>query len=177
MRTRPDVCPPGADFVSPSPVEFLWQTPLKLLSHSVVSSSVLPYGLEPAGFLYPWTSPGKSPGVGCHAPSSGSSQPRDRTWVSRFAGRFFTNELLGKPWPSKGPVILWGLLLHLQTLLARQGSLMWGSELSLLWENFSHSFSVCGLPMWPVWDLILSWLYLFYHLLVSLNLDVGYLFW
>ena len=74
--------------------------------------------------------------------SSGSSQPRDRTWVSCFAGRFFTNEPLGKPWPSKGPVILWGRLLHCQTPLARQGSLMWGSELSLLWENVSNNFSV-----------------------------------
>ena len=96
--------------------------------------------------------------------SRGSSQPRDRTWVSRFAGRFFTNEPLGKPWPSKGPVILWGLLLHCQTPLARQGSLMWGSELSLLWENFSNNSSAYGLPMWPVWDLILSSLHLFYHL-------------
>ena len=29
--------------------------------------------------------------------SRGSFQPRDQTWVSRFAGRFFTTELPGKP--------------------------------------------------------------------------------
>ena len=32
--------------------------------------------------LYPWGSPGKTTAVGCHAPSKGSSQPRDRTLVS-----------------------------------------------------------------------------------------------
>ena len=35
-------------------------------------------------------SPGKNPGVGCHAFFRGSSQPRDKTQVSCIAGRFFT---------------------------------------------------------------------------------------
>ena len=35
--------------------------------HSVVSDSLRPYRLEPTRFLYPWNSPGKHPGVGCHA--------------------------------------------------------------------------------------------------------------
>ena len=29
--------------------------------------SVQPYGLQPAGLLHPWDSPGKNTGVGCHA--------------------------------------------------------------------------------------------------------------
>ena len=29
----------------------------------------------------PWDSPGKNTGVGCHAPSRGSSQPRDQMYV------------------------------------------------------------------------------------------------
>ena len=33
----------------------------------VVSSSLLPYGLQPTRPLCPWDSPGKSTGVGCHA--------------------------------------------------------------------------------------------------------------
>ena len=33
----------------------------------VVSKSVRPHGLQPAGFLCPWDSLGKSTGVGCHA--------------------------------------------------------------------------------------------------------------
>ena len=37
----------------------------------------------PARLLFPWNSPGKNTGVGCH------SQPRDRTLVSCTAGRFF----------------------------------------------------------------------------------------
>ena len=38
-----------------------------LLSRSVVSSPLQPYGLQPARLLCPWDSPGKNTGVGCHA--------------------------------------------------------------------------------------------------------------
>ena len=34
---------------------------------SVMHNSVQPYGLQPARFLCPWDSLGKSTGVGCHA--------------------------------------------------------------------------------------------------------------
>jgi len=37
------------------------------VSHSVVSDSLWPHGLEPARLLHPWDSPGKNTGVGCHA--------------------------------------------------------------------------------------------------------------
>ena len=43
----------------------------------------------PARLLFHGDSPGKNTGVGCHAPSRGSSQPRDRNQVSLIAGRFF----------------------------------------------------------------------------------------
>ena len=33
---------------------------------SVVSDSLQPYGLQPTRFLYPWDSPAKNTGVGCH---------------------------------------------------------------------------------------------------------------
>ena len=39
---------------------------LFVLSHSVVSSSLRPHGLQPARLLHPWDSPGKSTGMGCH---------------------------------------------------------------------------------------------------------------
>ena len=35
-------------------------------SHSVVSNSSQPHGLQPARLLHPWDFPGKSTGVGCH---------------------------------------------------------------------------------------------------------------
>ena len=38
-----------------------------VLSHSVVSNSLRPYGQYPARLLCPWDSPGKNTGVGCHA--------------------------------------------------------------------------------------------------------------
>ena len=34
---------------------------------SVVSDSLLPYGLQPARLLCPWDTPTKNTGVGCHA--------------------------------------------------------------------------------------------------------------
>ena len=39
---------------------------------------------------YPWNSPGKNTGVGCHALLWGSSGPRDWTCISYIAGKFFT---------------------------------------------------------------------------------------
>ena len=37
-----------------------------VLSHSVVSDSLWPHGLESTRLLCPWDSSGKNPGVGCH---------------------------------------------------------------------------------------------------------------
>ena len=37
------------------------------VSHSVVSNSLRPHGLQPARLLCPWDSPGKNTGVGSHA--------------------------------------------------------------------------------------------------------------
>ena len=36
-------------------------------SHSVVSNSLRPQGLQPTRLLHPWNSPGKKTGVGCHS--------------------------------------------------------------------------------------------------------------
>ena len=36
------------------------------VSHSVVSNSLQPHGLQPVRFLCPWNFPGKNTGVGCH---------------------------------------------------------------------------------------------------------------
>ena len=89
---------------------------LLLFSHSVVSNS----------FVTPWTiaPPGSSVHVISQArllewvaisSSRGSSQPRDRTCVSRvsrffrIAGRFFTNEPPGKPTYSLVRRYLWKL--------------------------------------------------------------------
>ena len=38
-----------------------------VLSHSAVSDSLWPCGLQPARLLCPWDSPGNNTGVGCHA--------------------------------------------------------------------------------------------------------------
>ena len=65
--------------------ELFWHTLVnkesESVSHSVVSNSLWPHGLQPASFLCPWVSPGKNTGVGCHSLLQGISQPRDGTWV------------------------------------------------------------------------------------------------
>ena len=40
---------------------------VKMLSHSVVSNSLQPHGLQPANLLCPWGFPGKNTGVGSYA--------------------------------------------------------------------------------------------------------------
>ena len=66
---------------------------VKRESHSVVSDSSQPHGLQPTRLLCPWDFPGKSTGVGCHclprilesaaiSSSRGSSWPRDRRHIS-----------------------------------------------------------------------------------------------
>ena len=47
-------------------VLYHWATCNVLLSHSVMSNSLRPFGLLPVRFLCPWDFPGKNTGVGCH---------------------------------------------------------------------------------------------------------------
>ena len=72
-----------------------WVTKLSLsyaqwvqFSLSVMSDSLPPHGLQPTRLLCPWDFPGKSTGVGCYF-LQGIFPTRDRTWVSRVAGRCF----------------------------------------------------------------------------------------
>ena len=56
----------GLPFPSPVHESEKWKR-----SHSVVSNSQRPHGLQPTRFLHPWDFPGRSTGVGCHSlPSS-----------------------------------------------------------------------------------------------------------
>ena len=94
---------------------------VKRESHSVVSDSLRPHGLYS-------NSPGQNIGTfPCHR---GSSQPRDRTQVSRIAGRFFTN------WATREDLFLqhnWLAMCH--TLLP------WGP---CKWPSGTHLCSVDG---------------------------------
>ena len=51
----------GLPFPSPMHDSGKWKW-----SHSVVSDSVWPHGLQPTRLLHPWDFPGKNTGVGCH---------------------------------------------------------------------------------------------------------------
>ena len=64
-------------------------------SHSVLSDSLQPHGLEPARVLCPWDSPGKNTVLEWEAVPffRGSSRPRDWTQFSRIAG----DSLLSEP--------------------------------------------------------------------------------
>ena len=60
-------------------------------SHSVVSDSLRPHGLQSTRLLHPWDFPGKSTGVGCHCllrnftlkTTKRKKQPNDRVGVWR----------------------------------------------------------------------------------------------
>ena len=64
-----------------------------------MSSSLGHYGLLPTRLLYPWGSPGKNTGVGCHAmPSSKcSSQRRDQIRSSTLQADSLPSKPPGKP--------------------------------------------------------------------------------
>ena len=61
-----------------------------VLHLSVASNSSRPHGLQPAGLLCSWDSPGKNTGVDAMPSSRRSSHPRGSTGVSCIAGGFFT---------------------------------------------------------------------------------------
>ena len=67
----------------------LWVGHCAVLSHSVLSDSLQPHGLQPTRPLCPRTFPGKNTGVVAMPSSRGSSQPRDWTQVYHIAGKFF----------------------------------------------------------------------------------------
>ena len=85
-------------------------------SRSVVSDSLRSHGLWPTMLLCPWDSPGKSTGVVAISFSRRSSQPRDRTRVSRTAGRHFiiwaTRE--APSGTKEGSIVVFSLEFHLK---------------------------------------------------------------
>ena len=60
------------------------------VSHSVLSDSLQPSGLQPTKFLCPWDSPGKNSWVGSHSFLQGIFLNQGPTWVSLIAGRFIS---------------------------------------------------------------------------------------
>ena len=81
-------------------------TSSRLLQQSAATAPYLGQGVSPHSHpSWPWMwsssswpscpcaaiAPGKNTGVGCISFSRGSSPPRNQTWVSCIAGRFFTN--------------------------------------------------------------------------------------
>ena len=59
-------------------------------SCSVMSNSLQPHELMPARILCPWNPLGRILECVAMPFSRGPSQPKDQTWVSYIAGRFFT---------------------------------------------------------------------------------------
>ena len=74
----------------PFPSFTMWKVKRWKWSGSILSDFLQPCGLQPTRLFHPWDFPCKSTGVGCHFLLQGTSWPRDRTRVSRIAGRLFT---------------------------------------------------------------------------------------
>ena len=66
-------------------------------SCSVVSNSLPPYGLQPAGLLCPWDSPGKNTGVGCPSPGE-FPDPELEGGSPPLQADSLPSEPPGKPW-------------------------------------------------------------------------------
>ena len=67
----------GLPFPSPMHESEKWKW-----SHSVMSNSSQPHGLQPTRLLHPWDFPGKSTGVGCHCLLLKASQTGKGTeWI------------------------------------------------------------------------------------------------
>ena len=60
------------------------------VSHSVMSESLWPYGLQPTRLLCPWDPPGKNTRVGSHSVLQGIFLTQGQMWVSCITGKFFT---------------------------------------------------------------------------------------
>ena len=96
--SRPAVLKPKNERIKPNYVLFLFRTNINFKFEWVSEScSVMSNFLRPHGLYSPWNSPGQNTGVGNLFLLQGSSQPRDQTQVSHFAGRFFTSWATGKP--------------------------------------------------------------------------------
>ena len=74
---------------------------LCVLSHSVVSNSLVTSSTMPARILHPWdSSPGTNTGVDCFPSPGDLPDPEIETAypvAPALAGEFFTNESHGKP--------------------------------------------------------------------------------
>ena len=83
--------------------------------------------LWPHELYSPWNSLGKNTGVDSFPLSTGSSQPRDQTQVSRIAGRFFTSCAIMEALRYYGKhVVIWAL----QLLSGLLNLLIWVSLVS-----------------------------------------------
>ena len=63
-------------------------------SHSVMSDSQRPHGLQPTRLLHPWDFPGKSTGVGCQCLLLGISASQDLTTLFYFRRNYIIIALL-----------------------------------------------------------------------------------
>ena len=78
-------------------------------SHSVMSDSSRPHGLQPTRILRPWDFPGKSTGVGCHCLLLMTAVFRVKwnkySWLHRtycFSSKYILFFFKGIPWLSSG---------------------------------------------------------------------------
>ena len=92
-----------------------------MLSRSVVSSSLPLYGLQPTRLLCPWDSPGKNPGVGCHALLQGTFPRGIKPRSPTLQADSLPSELSGKP---KNPGVVGLTLLHQGIFLTQESK--WG---------------------------------------------------
>ena len=98
-----------------------------------------PIDCSPPGSSVHGDSPGKNTRVGCHALLQGSSQPRNRTQVSRMAGRFFTvwaTREVHKWWKQKSNL---GPRKHGKQMVTGRGKMRWGIKPFRVFSGYLYS--------------------------------------
>ena len=120
--------------------DFFLATPCAVLSHTVLSAFLQPYGLLPARLPCPQNSPGKNTGVGCHAlpqgifPTQGSNQ-------SLFHCRQILYHLSPQVSPGSPSRDIHNNIFELLTELKPQQmediSILWASQVGLVVKNLS----------------------------------------
>ena len=122
----------------------------KCVSHSVVSNSLQPHGLQPTRLLCPWKSPRNNTQMGSH-PLFQGIWPRDWTWVS-------CNSLPSEP-PGKPKGYRWSYLQsrngdkdvennHMNTKAGRGGGMNWEIGIDIYTPRVCAQ-SVVSNSLWP----------------------------
>ena len=138
----------GLPFPSPMHESEKWKW-----SHSVVSYSQRPYGLQPTRLLHPWDFPGESTGVGCHCLLRTMQDP----WV-QFLGR---EDPLEEKMATHSSILAWKI-----SWTKEPGRLIESQRVGHDWatDHHHHLVIVCLVSVTSCWIVFQQLLNVLFHI-------------